>query len=471
MQLDNLAKEMFGNEENFARGLALLVRYRDVKGYSFEDAQTEFFDTLDDATASDTELLLTAMKYSEVKAENAVQSGQYESIDIQRLALEITRQQLTIGLEPLDLTDAFEKFITAQAVNWKASGDSEINYRQDIFPLVRGLFEENLRTTELTVHKVNEYKELVLKLPKNRNKIAKYKGLSVHQLVEIEVPEEDRINNTTKKKYLGKFAAFLKWLGQNQYAVKGLDSNLSDVVKSGVRAYEQRSKFTDDDLKKIFGSPQYVRGRFNEAYKFWVPLIAVLSGARLNEICQLSVSDVYQHNETKIWVFDINEDVPLKSLKRPYHRRFVPIHSRLISLGLLEFVQKVSALGQERVFEELKYHRLHKYGNQVGRWFNRTYTNSANCDVQTPKTSFHSFRHTVINYLSAKLEINENSYVYMLGQTPSGGEAAIRYVKPRELRQYHDYIERITYKDLIDFEAICHWTKHKFGKRLLSRQK
>ena len=45
----------------------------------------------------------------------------------------------------------------------------------------------------------------------------------------------------------------------------------------------------------------------------WVPLIALFSGMRSNEICQMRASDV--RRKDGIWVFNVTDDAAGQSLK------------------------------------------------------------------------------------------------------------------------------------------------------------
>jgi hypothetical protein len=107
----------------------------------------------------------------------------------------------------------------------------------------------------------------------------------------------------------------------------------------------------------------------------------LFTGARENEICQLHLLDIYQHEETGIWVFDINEDesqTTKKSVKKGEHARFVPIHPKLIDLGLLDFVEALKQHNGVRLFEDLPYRGKNKYADKFQRWYNTTYTNAKN---------------------------------------------------------------------------------------------
>lgn len=199
-----------------------------------------------------------------------------------------------------------------------------------------------------------------------------------------------------------------------------------------------------------------------------MPLIGLFTGARENEICQLYLNDIYREPDTNILVFDFNENsdkTTLKSVKRSCHARLVPVHPQLIKLGLERYLLQLGEAKEERVFPDLTFRNKHKFADKFQRWFNRTYTNEGNCNITTEKTSFHSLRHTVINYLKHKAGIDENSMAPLIGQSAVGNQAATRYVKPADLKLKEEWIKQIDFSYCIDFSKIRQWNHHIFNKK------
>jgi hypothetical protein len=152
---------------------------------------------------------------------------------------------------------------------------------------------------------------------------------------------------------------------------------------------EQRDAFSDEDLKNLFESKQYVRGTHKQPSHFWIPLLGLFTGARENELCQLYKTDIYQDATSGVWVIDINENSPDKKLKKTFHKRIVPIHKKLVDLGFIDFSKSVKT---DRLFGDLP-HLRDGYGDKFSKWFNDTYRNKTNCNVgQLPdeKKTFHS---------------------------------------------------------------------------------
>jgi integrase len=121
--------------------------------------------------------------------------------------------------------------------------------------------------------------------------------------------------------------------------------------------------------------------------KFWLPLIAVFSGARQEEICQLHVVDVRE--EEGVWLFDINMKPPHR-LKNKSAVRLVPIHRELKRLGFLQYVARRKSAGDERIFPNLEPGGADgRLGHGFTKWFTR-YRRDTN--VYENGRDFHSFR-------------------------------------------------------------------------------
>ena len=110
------------------------------------------------------------------------------------------------------------------------------------------------------------------------------------------------------------------------------------------RDAEGRGIFEAADLKAIFSTPVYANGTRpmgggGEA-AFWLPLIALFTGARQGELAQLRIEDLRQDPETSLWFFDIGTEGG-RSIKTASSRRKVPVHPHLVSVGLLRYRQSL----------------------------------------------------------------------------------------------------------------------------------
>ena len=135
----------------------------------------------------------------------------------------------------------------------------------------------------------------------------------------------------------------------------------------------------------------------NKPERYWTTPISAYSGARLNEVCQLNVSDIQETDG--IWAMNLNADSEDKSIKTEAGNRTIPLHPKLINLGLLDYVKQIQNQDQEKLFPNLKKMRSTGYGTMISRWFAKYLKKPG---LKKKGNNFHSFRHTVVNKLITK---------------------------------------------------------------------
>ena len=129
---------------------------------------------------------------------------------------------------------------------------------------------------------------------------------------------------------------------------------------------------------------------------YWLPLLGAFSGARMNELAQLCLEDVYQA-ESGTWVVSFNDNAPDKRLKNAASRRLLPVHPRLIELGLDRWAKALRGAGHTRLFPELPYDQGKGYSKAAVKQFSAY---MARLGYKSDgKLTFHSFRHTFVNRL------------------------------------------------------------------------
>ena len=101
-----------------------------------------------------------------------------------------------------------------------------------------------------------------------------------------------------------------------------------------------------DELRLLFSSPVFAAGARPKGGRgeaaFWLPLLALHTGARLSELAALTAADVVIEQPSGIAIITITEDVDQgRTLKTLASRRVVPIHTELIRFGFLNFVEDV----------------------------------------------------------------------------------------------------------------------------------
>jgi hypothetical protein len=155
---------------------------------------------------------------------------------------------------------------------------------------------------------------------------------------------------------------------------------------------EARQPFDKADLRAIFTSPVYTTADRPEAgggeASFWFPLIALLSGMRLDEIAQLRACDIRQDDESGRWFFDIARTGGRRT-KNAHSIRHIPVHPDLTRIGLLRYRQ---GLLDEKPNSESPLWPGVPLSARWSKWFGRHLRGTVG--ITAPAKVFHSFRHT-----------------------------------------------------------------------------
>lgn len=151
--------------------------------------------------------------------------------------------------------------------------------------------------------------------------------------------------------------------------------------------------FSVQHLQIMFSSKLFLR-HWDENPKqrtmFWLILLALYTGARLNELCQLEFEDIQEDEGFKF--ISINEHNGKRVKTRAGIRR-VPIHDELVKLGFLRFVDFMKQKSKNgRIFADLNYNKRGELSAMPSKWFGR-FMNEIGLTEE--KLVFHSFRHTV----------------------------------------------------------------------------
>lgn len=184
-----------------------------------------------------------------------------------------------------------------------------------------------------------------------------------------------------------------------------IDSNPASGVSIKIAPKEKpRTSFDITALNAIFSSPVFIDGTrplgaAGEA-AFWLPLLALFTGARLEELGQLHPSDIAQESYSdeqgaicQAWVIRIkNSEDKGQEVKNVGSIRRIPVHEELIRLGFLDYAQDAKIGKRRRIFDKLVADKFGTETAQYSKWFGR-YLRSV-CKVQNTRMTFHSFRHT-----------------------------------------------------------------------------
>ncbi|CAH1195921.1 Phage_integrase domain-containing protein [Vibrio harveyi] len=276
--------------------------------------------------------------------------------------------------------------------------------------------------------------------PSNTKKHKVFDGLNgteainLNQKLGYQVLSEDSV-----KDYFQKLSSFFKWCVSMEYTDINPFEGFRFTRKK--KASEEKQAYSRDNLSLIFQQEIFTKHKFKHPYQFWLPLLARFSGARLNELCQLYVTDIQQIDS--VWCIHINDTQEDKRLKNLGSRRFVPIHSALIELGFLTYI---NSLNTDRVFPELKLER-DGYGTAASKWYGRFKSKLG----FSKGLDFHSFRHTFANDL--KQELTPQLITAQLLGHNNQSVTYDRYGKDLNIKILKESLELVS-KDCINFVKI-----------------
>jgi integrase len=230
---------------------------------------------------------------------------------------------------------------------------------------------------------------------------------------------------------------------------------VNPAVRIKVKKSRKRSRlpFTLEELQRIFNCPLYSQGKRPEGGKgetsVWLPLIALYTGCREEEIGQLRTEDV--RCDHGVWYFNLievedEENNASTRLKTESSYRRMPLHPDLIEAGLLNYVEQMKKTRQTRLFPGLKPNRYGVLTANWGKWFNRYLDTKIGID--DPTRVFYSFRH---NFSDACREagLSEEIKDTLMGHAKNSKDSTGRsYGSGYSLKALADSVAKIRYPGL-----------------------
>ncbi len=245
----------------------------------------------------------------------------------------------------------------------------------------------DLPVGEITKVHVRDYKDAMLKLPARLN--GKFKGMKIPKILELAKKRKELQTlspRTVNDKSLGAIGAVLGWAEENAYIEHNPASRVK--VKAGKVSYTTRLPYSIKDMNKIFRFPIYTdgdrpKGGSGEA-AYWIPLLAAFTGARLEELGQLTAEAIREERE--VTYFDMTTVGSGMRRKTESSKRRVPVHPELVRLGFMDYVRMI---GKGRLFHKLT-SKQGKLTASFSQWWGRY---ARKHGITDKRKVFHSFRH------------------------------------------------------------------------------
>jgi integrase len=371
---------------------------------------------LDPACADYRKLALAVIKAFVRALEDVGARHRGEAIDSPKLIEPSSNAPVSCGLRA-----AYEGWNKMEAR--KKSSQMEFSKGIDRFIELHG----DLDVLQINRGHVRQFRGAAQLVPKLR--AGKLRKARLPQLAEWsrEHPGTPCISAATINKWLTCLQSVLNWARKN--GVIPDDVAWADPV-AGMRLKVPRSKrrpWETDELSVLFSSPIYLQearpkgGKGEAAY--WLPLLALYSGARLNELAPMCADDVKLDVSSGGRFMTVIEDEEAgRTVKTETSVRAVPIHPELIRIGFFEFVeqQRTASGPSARLFPKLTQGSKGGFGEAFSKWFGR---HKRSLGIENKNSVFHSFRHGFKDALRAA-GVNEDVNDALTGH--GGGNTVAR---------------------------------------------
>lgn len=312
---------------------------------------------------------------------------------------------------------------------------------------------------------VKDFLDTLRRLPKTYGKSSKRdNGRTLAEIIaEADAKAAERLTDKTVKRHLSALSQFFRLAMDGGHVTNAQRQELVEGhrFREERGARNQRDAWTSEELKALFSSPvwtgchPYFRaqagGEVIRDAKFWLPILALYHGARLEELADLYGRDVWC--DGGIWAVRIveTEDNPEsgdRRLKTKNATRVVPLHPEVVRLGFLEYVRDTAADPDAPLFPDLAPQgKDGKRGPRVTRWF-------VNYRRQTglyrEGVAHHAFRHTAITRLSDAITTwqQKRHRDFMMGHGGGGTEGDVRYDKGAGLKAAAETLALLRYPEV-----------------------
>ncbi|WP_242047647.1 site-specific integrase [Campylobacter concisus] len=315
-----------------------------------------------------------------------------------------TSQKKIESKEIITLKVAFENFTANTSVSQKWSS-STMDLVNIVGNILFKFFHPSKDITTISRDDLLKFRNTLAHIPTKLNQKAKYKDKSLEQIIRIG-KNDAKLSQVTIQKYMIRVVQFFKYCYNSDYISKSIINDLN--VKVEINPMERKVlPYSKEEANAIFKIVQNFKETNKSPSKrisandlYYITMIAAYSGMRINEIVQLRARDIVQHNN--VLCFSINRDDG-KSTKNINSIRLVPVHSKLIELGLMEFV-KQRASANKSIFKVSNKDFSEIFRSQIQRKL-------ISGDKQK---TFYSFRHYFIDTL-VQQEVEPNIIAQIVG--------------------------------------------------------
>jgi len=338
---------------------------------------------------------------------------------------------------------------------------SAYEYRTSVEDFVD--FVGDIGIGEISKDDLLDYRDEVAKLPSSMPRADR--ELSFSERRARHSGKGKPVSAATVKKRVGAIQAMLSFAHEEKFIARneGRDIPIHGYSKTG----RKRRNFEEEDLQRLLSSSLFTQPAtwrtdrsVSHVTLYWLFLLGLTTGARLEEVGQAAVADVKRRDAIRY--IDVDDYTPEdtaepKHLKTENSRRLVPIHNLLLDLGFEEYLAAIAAAGHTQLFPDLRPDMFGNRTKEASRTANRLIDKEVSKDA---RLVFHSGRHGFKD-LATEAEIPTRTVDQMCGHAPTsvGG----KYGSGVSLKALHRALHRIDWtflpwQSLKDAVSSVDWT-------------
>jgi integrase len=354
---------------------------------------------------------------------------------------------------PLTLSEAYRRYIDDPTRAWTANTREAYETSRRLAIAVIG---EAVPITSISRTHCRDLLDVLRFLPANAGKL-------FPKLSPREASDRARLRGDIKiisaanaNSLMSNMSSFLNWAVNEELLSRNPARGLR--LPDPINKRDKRLPFEREQLHAIFNAPIYrgcVDGErgYNKVgnqrprnARFWVPLIALFTGARLGEICQLDTTDIRAVDGVDCIVVSLRSLVGStdKQLKTTASDRLIPVHPTLIDCGLLHFAAAKRKAGEKKLFDDIETGSTGSRPVAFSKWFTQFLRA---CGAQRSRTSFHSFRHNFRDELRAA-RIDHDIALLLGGWTTGSSRTAVHenYGSGYRVEALNDAMRRLLFE-------------------------
>lgn len=358
------------------------------------------------------------------------------------------------------LMGLYEKYASVRAATIKGNTIDERRNTVLRFSQFVGLARDPV---SITRPEARAWRELLKEWPKYADQASEFAGQEFKQVLATNKRVgRATISVRTLNKYITDLSSFFDWLVREDHVEKNIFDGLSLEAPD---VEQPNQSFSSRQLSHLFKSPLFVGCRGDDDirgiaepgnvqirdWRYWLPIIALYSGARMGEIAQLEIADIQKADGIDFFYFTNEGLDPLKSMKTRLSKRRVPIHSAIIELGFPRYLDAVRSAGSSSVFPELKRDSKGHF-SMASKFFQRYFEKIGLKKMEAFSTNFHSFRHGFIDELRLKYPQDE-LFKSILGHAGKSVTTGYGVREVLELKKRQELVESVGYQG-VDLSAL-----------------